>query len=383
MTTQPTTEQKLRFTKKSVTIEAFQMTRERRMDNINWPEWLNEAWNKSKGESGSLFRQNPDAPLPDLLCIQTLEGVHLVQFDDWIIRGIKGELYPCKPDIFATTYEPAALSLPTQAEPVEGGATVPVWLAQELDGHARVVLESAHLAAISTPPASQEQAEPAAQEAVSIERKVYKDSDEHREYLSARFDQKYRTGVSFEWQGHRWAYRHTSFDDKGDYDLLWRPATTPQPAPASAELPDPGDLLIDKKMRDALQAIILDADSEPDNDYLDGCGKNRVAVHRKGIERARASLSAHGRAGNHIPDAGKMVGAELQDERDKIRLDALSTPGWELSENSDPERTPAQTWQVHRVSGGRNDREWTLIGEGETPRAAIDAAIASRAEGGL
>lgn len=86
--------------------------------------------------------------------------------------------------------------------------------------------------------ASQEQAEPAAQVAVSIERKVYKDSDEHRGYLSARFDQKYRTGVSFEWQGHRWAYRHTSFDDKGDYDLLWRPATTPQPATASAELPD-------------------------------------------------------------------------------------------------------------------------------------------------
>jgi hypothetical protein len=27
--------------------------------------------------------------------------------DDWIIRGVKGELYPCKPDIFAATYEPA------------------------------------------------------------------------------------------------------------------------------------------------------------------------------------------------------------------------------------------------------------------------------------
>lgn len=51
-----------------------------------------------------------------------------------------------------------ALSLPTQAEPAAGGATVPVWLAQELDGHTRVVLESAHLAALATPPASQEQA---------------------------------------------------------------------------------------------------------------------------------------------------------------------------------------------------------------------------------
>lgn len=35
-------------------------------------------------------------------------------------------------------------------------------------------------------------------------------------------------------------------------------------------------------------------------------------------------------------------------------------------------------WQVHRVNGGRNDREWTLIGEGETPRAALEAAGCGR-----
>jgi hypothetical protein len=35
------------------------------------------------------------------------------QADDWIIRGIKGELYPCKPDIFAATYEPEAASGPS------------------------------------------------------------------------------------------------------------------------------------------------------------------------------------------------------------------------------------------------------------------------------
>ncbi len=34
-----------------------------------------------------------------------------------------------------------------------------------------------------------------------------------------------------------------------------------------------------------------------------------------------------------------------------------------------------QHWVVHRVSGGRNDREWRLVGEGETPRAAILAAM--------
>lgn len=37
--------------------------------------------------------------------IDTLEGGHVVCPGDWIIRGIKGENYPCKPDIFAETYE--------------------------------------------------------------------------------------------------------------------------------------------------------------------------------------------------------------------------------------------------------------------------------------
>ena len=39
--------------------------------------------------------------------IHTLEGPLHVSIDDWIITGVKGEKYPCKPDIFAATYEPA------------------------------------------------------------------------------------------------------------------------------------------------------------------------------------------------------------------------------------------------------------------------------------
>ena len=41
------------------------------------------------------------------LKIGTLEGVMSAKEGDWIIRGIKGEYYPCKPDIFEMTYEPA------------------------------------------------------------------------------------------------------------------------------------------------------------------------------------------------------------------------------------------------------------------------------------
>ena len=39
--------------------------------------------------------------------INTLEGPLKVSLGDWIITGVKGERYPCKPDIFAATYEPA------------------------------------------------------------------------------------------------------------------------------------------------------------------------------------------------------------------------------------------------------------------------------------
>jgi hypothetical protein len=38
--------------------------------------------------------------------IDTLEGGHIVCPGDWVITGVKGENYPCKPDIFAATYEP-------------------------------------------------------------------------------------------------------------------------------------------------------------------------------------------------------------------------------------------------------------------------------------
>jgi hypothetical protein len=48
------------------------------------------------------------------IIIPTLEGDHLAQVGDWIIRGVKNEFYSCKPDIFELTYEPVD---PIGAEP--------------------------------------------------------------------------------------------------------------------------------------------------------------------------------------------------------------------------------------------------------------------------
>lgn len=96
----------MRYRKKPVVIEAFQMTVERRQDNRDWPEWLNIAWNKPHEESGAVYpAQFPNSDGSDELMIHTLEGNHRVTFGDYIIRGVSGELYPCKPDIFAATYE--------------------------------------------------------------------------------------------------------------------------------------------------------------------------------------------------------------------------------------------------------------------------------------
>jgi hypothetical protein len=50
--------------------------------------------------------RDPIDKKPNLI-IPTLEGEMLVSVGDYIIKGVKGEFYPCKPDIFAATYDPA------------------------------------------------------------------------------------------------------------------------------------------------------------------------------------------------------------------------------------------------------------------------------------
>ncbi|MCG2963705.1 hypothetical protein KZ308_28620, partial [Escherichia coli] len=47
------------------------------------------------------------SPLSDSYDIETLEGTMTAQHGDWIIKGVQGEFYPCKPDIFKQTYEEA------------------------------------------------------------------------------------------------------------------------------------------------------------------------------------------------------------------------------------------------------------------------------------
>lgn len=84
-----------RFRKKPLVIEAIQF------DGTNLFECL-----RFMGEPESVVA-NLELKATDAPIIHTLEGVMHTSPGDWIIRGVKGELYPCQPEIFAATYEPA------------------------------------------------------------------------------------------------------------------------------------------------------------------------------------------------------------------------------------------------------------------------------------
>ena len=83
-----------KYRKKPVVIEAVQFTGH---ESLDVPTWFGAAL-----VNGTMWYQGGDAPH---LTIRTLEGDHRADVGDFIIQGVKGELYPCKPEIFAMTYE--------------------------------------------------------------------------------------------------------------------------------------------------------------------------------------------------------------------------------------------------------------------------------------
>ncbi|AZS11806.1 hypothetical protein PBI_NINA_52 [Gordonia phage Nina] len=104
-----------KFRKKPVEIEAMQFpTNPSAVDAIEVYRWIerntlgsfnvNQLWidpeNFSWPESGVSIDARDGR-----VVIATLEGGHWVSPGDYIIRGVQGEFYPCKPDIFAETYE--------------------------------------------------------------------------------------------------------------------------------------------------------------------------------------------------------------------------------------------------------------------------------------
>ena len=79
----------MKYRKKPVVIEAIQW------DGTNYDE------------IGDWMGLNSTLEIDGQFIIPTLEGDMRVSEGDWVIRGVNGEFYPCKPDIFEKTYEPA------------------------------------------------------------------------------------------------------------------------------------------------------------------------------------------------------------------------------------------------------------------------------------
>lgn len=81
----------MKFRKKPVVIEAMQFKGKWTGDGADILEWMGHGGGWSQGTSE--------------LKIHTLEGVMTASSGDWIIKGVAGEFYPCKPDIFDATYD--------------------------------------------------------------------------------------------------------------------------------------------------------------------------------------------------------------------------------------------------------------------------------------
>jgi hypothetical protein len=84
----------MKFRKKPVVIEAQQ-----------WDGSLSEMRRITDECRIGLTALNAEGGKVTEWRIPTLEGSHIVSPMDWIIKGVKGEFYPCKPDIFELTYE--------------------------------------------------------------------------------------------------------------------------------------------------------------------------------------------------------------------------------------------------------------------------------------
>jgi hypothetical protein len=96
----------MKYRKKPVVIEAVRWTGGNVVEVMDFVA-VDDRW-KAGIDDGYVGGPGiGHTPALGTLDIPTLEGTMSAQAGDWIIRGVKGELYPCKPDIFDATYEVA------------------------------------------------------------------------------------------------------------------------------------------------------------------------------------------------------------------------------------------------------------------------------------
>lgn len=90
-----------KFRKKPVEIEAFQLTWKVAKGQEPVPEWFIKAMDEGVAKVGYTDKIEETQYAE----IKTLAGTMVADAQDWIIQGVSGEIYPCKPDIFEKTYD--------------------------------------------------------------------------------------------------------------------------------------------------------------------------------------------------------------------------------------------------------------------------------------
>jgi hypothetical protein len=115
-------EKPMKFRKKPVIIEAIQLTPKSR-EKISL--WVNEGKSGASANKSVLRAWYYDSNGDGDLYIETLEGAMEASDGDWIIKGVKGEFYPCKPDIFEATYDVVNSSPNAKLSHEEGGKEQP------------------------------------------------------------------------------------------------------------------------------------------------------------------------------------------------------------------------------------------------------------------
>ena len=167
------------------------------------------------------------------------------------------------------------------------------------------------------------------------ERHIYRKSAEWSAYLRARFADK--TSNSFDYDGHRWMYRYNSFDDQGDYDVIYRFVAT-----ATDVIPNQPEQLSDEVI-DKIEAMMWRMFEYGKKDYR-GCGKEQVGEARSLLSSRKESKDA----------ALKKQNAELMGAMQDV----------------------VDHWTAQFERNGHLAPPWV-----KRARAAIDSALAAQQEG--
>lgn len=97
------------YIKKPITIQATQFGDR---DFIEWTQWVQKYYNEKQWS----YRFDENTGIPNGFIVKTLEGEMAAGPGDYLIMGVKGEIYPCRKDIFEETYEKVYINKGAEAK---------------------------------------------------------------------------------------------------------------------------------------------------------------------------------------------------------------------------------------------------------------------------